>query len=86
MRLPLIGGTGPVGLSAGRIALEHGHEVIVADSGKHEPLARRRLRFTANTATFAVYTDDAGRVTFLGKPTLFRIETEDESGMTIVPL
>src|SRR6266542_3878010 len=37
MRLALIGGTNPVGLSAGRIALEHGHEVIVADSGKHEP-------------------------------------------------
>lgn len=37
MRLLLIGGTGPVGLSAGRIALEHGHEVTVAHSGKHEP-------------------------------------------------
>jgi predicted dinucleotide-binding enzyme len=37
MRLLLIGGTGPVGASACRLALAHGHEVTVAHSGTHEP-------------------------------------------------
>jgi nucleoside-diphosphate-sugar epimerase len=37
MRLLLIGGTGPVGVSACRLALAHGHEVSVAHSGAHEP-------------------------------------------------
>lgn len=37
MRLLFVGGTGPVGLSATRIARAAGHEVIVAHSGLHEP-------------------------------------------------
>lgn len=37
MRLLFLGGTGPVGMSASRIALARGHEVVVAHSGKHEP-------------------------------------------------
>ena len=37
MRLCFIGGTGPVGTSATRIARAAGHEVIVAHSGEHEP-------------------------------------------------
>jgi len=37
VRLLLLGGTGPVGMSASRIALARGHEVVVAHSGKHEP-------------------------------------------------
>src|SRR5712691_11935873 len=35
VRLLFLGGTGPVGMSASRIALARGHEVIVAHSGKH---------------------------------------------------
>src|SRR5207245_6776127 len=37
VRLLFLGGTGPVGMSASRIALARGHEVVVAHSGKHEP-------------------------------------------------
>jgi nucleoside-diphosphate-sugar epimerase len=36
VRLVLIGGTGPVGLSATRVALDAGHDVVVAHSGAHE--------------------------------------------------
>lgn len=37
MKLLFIGGTGPLGLSATRIARDAGHEVVVAHSGRHEP-------------------------------------------------
>jgi nucleoside-diphosphate-sugar epimerase len=37
MRVLFVGGTGPVGLAAARVAKKHGHEVVVAHSGDHEP-------------------------------------------------
>lgn len=37
MRLTLIGGTGPVGIAATRVAIGAGHDVVVAHSGEHEP-------------------------------------------------
>jgi nucleoside-diphosphate-sugar epimerase len=37
MRLAFIGGTGPVGVAATRVARANGHEVVVAHSGRHEP-------------------------------------------------
>lgn len=37
MRLLFIGGTGPVGIAASRVAIAGGHEVVVAHSGQHEP-------------------------------------------------
>lgn len=37
MRLVFVGGTGPVGTSAVRLALKAGHDVVVAHSGQHEP-------------------------------------------------
>src|SRR5712691_1787824 len=36
MRRLFIGGTGPLGASAVRWALDRGHEITVAHSGKHE--------------------------------------------------
>lgn len=36
MRLVFVGGTGPLGASATRIARAAGHEVVVAHSGRHE--------------------------------------------------
>lgn len=37
MRVLFIGGTGPVGIAAARVAVARGHEVVVAHSGQHEP-------------------------------------------------
>jgi nucleoside-diphosphate-sugar epimerase len=37
MRFVFVGGTGPVGVAATRIARANGHEVSVAHSGQHEP-------------------------------------------------
>lgn len=37
MRIVFVGGTGPVGMAASRVAVEHGHHVIVAHTGAHEP-------------------------------------------------
>lgn len=44
MRVIFIGGTGPVGRSATRIALDAGLEVVVAHSGEHEPPDTSEIR------------------------------------------
>jgi hypothetical protein len=66
------------------------YQITVFDPAEHRPLAHRRLSFSLISSTFAyetgVDTDDAGRITFLGKPTMFRIEIERDMGLTILPI
>jgi hypothetical protein len=67
------------------------YQITLFDSTEHRPLAHRRLSFSLMSSTSFVYetgvdTDDAGRITFLGKPTMFRIGIERDMGMTILPI
>jgi len=66
------------------------YQIALFDPAKHRPLAHRRLSFSLMASNF-VYdagfdTDDAGKITFLGKPTRFRIEIERDMGVTIMPI
>jgi hypothetical protein len=66
------------------------YQITVFDPAEHRPLAHRRLSFSLMSSNFgydtAFDTDDAGRITFLDKPTLFRIEIERDMGVTIIPI
>ena len=66
------------------------YQITLFDPAEHRPLAHRRLSFSLIASNF-VYntgfdTDDAGAITFLGKPTRFRIEIERDMGLTVVPI
>jgi hypothetical protein len=66
------------------------YQITLFDPAEHRPLPQRRLSFSLISSTFVyetgVDTDDGGRITFLGKPTMFRIEIERDMGLTILPI